>query len=657
MAELILAYDWAKTSIGEIHQWPQSLRTTLGTVLHSAFPMFLFWGDDLICFYNDAFRPSLGVDGKHPAIGRRGMEVWPEIWSFIGPLIDGVLKSGKAVWFEDQLVPFYRNGKVEEIYWTFSYSPAYGDKGEIIGVVVTCMETTKNVADRKKIIETEERGRLSVEAAELGTFDVNLITNEVIASDRFASIFGIPPSTHHHDYLQAIHPDDLSIRENAYSRAFENGTLEYEARVIWKDGSLHWVRVKGSVYYDDKNRKPVKLLGIVQDISTEKFFFERLEMEVKERTEELAQAHQSLLQGNKYLQRIINLFKEPLQVLQPVFENGNIIDFRYKITNDAYAAYATTTPEKLQGKRVGDVFPGYFSTSSFTNVVRTYLTGVAETWEIHYDVDGLDVYNEMSAAKMDDEVVVHFTDFTRLKNLELDLVHKVEELQRSNENLEEFAYAASHDLKEPIRKIQVFTGQLKSQLRDKLTEHDLQNFHKIEKASSRMANLIDDLLLYSHVSQLPHEMETIDLNEIVTRVSEDLELDIDEKGAVIHVTSLPTILGFRRQLQQLFQNLVSNALKYSKTGTPPEIHINSELMNSEGKQYHLISVRDNGIGFDPSYHEKIFHLFTRLHGNGEYSGSGVGLAIVKKIVENHQGTIHAESKPGDGSVFILQLPV
>src|ERR1043165_6424689 len=114
MGTLTRNHDWKNTPLGDPADWSQSLRTTVGLLLHSAFPMFLFWGKDLICFYNDAFRPSLGAEGKHPALGKQGREVWPEIWDFIGPLIQGVIESGKPVWFEDQLVPFHRNGRVEE---------------------------------------------------------------------------------------------------------------------------------------------------------------------------------------------------------------------------------------------------------------------------------------------------------------------------------------------------------------------------------------------------------------------------------------------------------------------------------------------------------------------------------------------------------------
>ena len=150
IGDLIFQYDWSRTCIGDMDQWPLSLKITLSNILHSAFPMFLFWGEDFLCFYNEAFRPSLGAEGKHPAIGKKAIVVWGEIWHIIGPLIQQVYVTRKPVWFEDRLVPFYRNGKVEDIYWTFSYSSAFGEEGKVMGVLVTCMETTKYVAVNKE---------------------------------------------------------------------------------------------------------------------------------------------------------------------------------------------------------------------------------------------------------------------------------------------------------------------------------------------------------------------------------------------------------------------------------------------------------------------------------------------------------------------------
>ncbi len=160
MGKLTREKDWRKTSLGEPSLWPQSLRTTLNIILNSKFPMFLFWGKDLICFYNDAYLPSLGKNGKHPSIlGMKAEEGWTEIWHIIKPWIDQVLKGGEAVWFENQLIPIYRNGQIEEVYWTFSYSPVNDETGSPSGVIVTCHETTHQVITLKSLVESEERFR------------------------------------------------------------------------------------------------------------------------------------------------------------------------------------------------------------------------------------------------------------------------------------------------------------------------------------------------------------------------------------------------------------------------------------------------------------------------------------------------------------------
>ena len=148
VGKLILDHDWSKTSIGSMENWPLSFRITLLNILHSKFPMFFFWGEEFLCFYNEAFKPSLGAEGKHPAIGKKAIVVWGEIWHIIGPLLQKVFVTGEAIMIEDALVPFYRNGKVEEIYWTFTYSPAFGEDDRISGVLVTCMETTKYVVKK-----------------------------------------------------------------------------------------------------------------------------------------------------------------------------------------------------------------------------------------------------------------------------------------------------------------------------------------------------------------------------------------------------------------------------------------------------------------------------------------------------------------------------
>ncbi len=257
---------------------------------------------------------------------------------------------------------------------------------------------------------------------------------------------------------------------------------------------------------------------------------------------------------------------------------------------------------------------------------------------------------------MDDAVILHFADFTKLKYLEFELLKKIAKPETSNQNLEAFAHAASHDLKEPVRKIRIFTDRLQMQLLDRLTEQDLTVFNKITNASHRMSGLIEDLLLYSKFSLVPLDKEPVDLNENINQVIEDLEVTIQETNATITVGDLPVVSGYKRQLHQMFQNLISNSLKYYNPEVPLRIHISSRPSNENGKKYHLIEVRDNGMGFEQQFAEKIFQLFTRLHGSSTHTGSGVGLSTVKKVIDNHKGSIKAESKPGNGASFKVFLP-
>lgn len=241
------------------------------------------------------------------------------------------------------------------------------------------------------------------------------------------------------------------------------------------------------------------------------------------------------------------------------------------------------------------------------------------------------------------------------------------ELKRSNQNLEEFAYAASHDMKEPIRKIHFFADRLKERLLDKMEEEDRRYFERLEAGTKRMATLIDDLLLYSHVNRGLASVEPVDLNQMLSFVLDDLELHIEQKGARVEAGPLPLVNGRPRQLQQLFENLIGNALKYSRADQPPVVRITSRLVDGSArgihatalnrdKKYHLIEISDNGIGFDPEDAERIFNVFTRLHGNSLYRGTGVGLSIAQKVVENHDGLIWAEGKLGTGATFFVLLP-
>lgn len=271
-------------------------------------------------------------------------------------------------------------------------------------------------------------------------------------------------------------------------------------------------------------------------------------------------------------------------------------------------------------------------------------------------------------------------DVTQLKQGEFELLAKSMQLERKNQELEQFAYIASHDLQEPLRKITTFSAMLQRGLSVPLEEKEQMYLDKIVHSAGRMQRLISDILNFSRLSDNTASFQDTNLAFVLREVLTDMELLISGSGAQVHADALMHIEGIPGQLRQLFQNLISNALKFRREGVPPEVSVTTRTLHGRDLGPVLqsfiiqnnpsitpevvaaiplaeIRVQDNGIGFDQAYADKIFHIFQRLHGRSEYEGTGIGLAICKRIVENHHGAIMAESHPGTGAVFTVILPL
>ncbi len=251
-------------------------------------------------------------------------------------------------------------------------------------------------------------------------------------------------------------------------------------------------------------------------------------------------------------------------------------------------------------------------------------------------------------------------DITERKSLERELRSYAQKLERSNRELQEFAFVASHDLREPLRKIQAFSTMLKKQ---DVSGEPGDLIERMQKATIRMQNLIDGLLDYSRVTSSEKPLRPVNLTEIVKETASDLEVRLRSTGGSVEVQTLPTIEADPSQMQQLFQNLINNALKFHRE-EKPIIRIYAQLLDqppigkeSDSGEWYQIFVEDNGIGFDEKDSERIFKLLERLHGRSQYEGAGIGLAVCRKIVERHGGSITATSKRGEGSTFIITLPV
>ena len=374
------------------------------------------------------------------------------------------------------------------------------------------------------------------------------------------------------------------------------------------------------------------------------------------------------LKSERQLSSILNSSLSSIMAFKAVRNaEGKITDFEWVLANRKTGDLFGLTPELLEGSRMMQQMPVLGSTGLFDKFVVTTETGLEFITEFERgQLNGKQIWYQVSAARLDDGFAVSFSDISDIKTFERDLRNKVQELERSNSELEQFAFIASHDMQEPLRKIRAFGDRLAEQSAEELGDKGLLYLQKIRSSATRMQVLINDILNYSRIGRLSEPFVSTDLNRVVTDLLQDFDLLIREKEALVTFNNLPIIEADAALIQQLFRNLLSNALKFTKPGTAPVITISCRkllqtsagpVLNREASgAFCEIIVTDNGIGFDQKYTDKIFTIFQRLHGRSEFEGTGIGLAICKKIAEYHQGSITALGTPGNGALFVLTLP-
>jgi light-regulated signal transduction histidine kinase (bacteriophytochrome) len=296
------------------------------------------------------------------------------------------------------------------------------------------------------------------------------------------------------------------------------------------------------------------------------------------------------------------------------------------------------------------------------------------TVEYRIDLDGVIKFLSLTAKPRETNVKAGIVilgtviDVTDQKMYETQLEQYTADLKRSNEDLEQFAYVASHDLQEPLRKIRAFGDRLSSRYKKQLDGQGEDYIMRMQSASSRMQILIEDLLAFSRVSRSSEVFKPLDMDIVMQEIFEDLDIQIKRERAQMKLDKLPSITGDKMQIKRLFQNLINNAIKFHKPNDLPIVEVTGKVVKAQGIKrelgvtlpdirYVMITVKDNGIGFDEKFSEKIFNIFQRLHGRAEYEGTGIGLAICRKIVSNHKGFIAARSKENIGSEFIVILPM
>ncbi|MGC3944077.1 MAG: PAS domain S-box protein [Chryseolinea sp.] len=578
-------------------------------------------------------------------------------------LLTRVYSTGEKAILPEEYVKINRRGREEEVIFKTVVEAVRESDGTITGVMILSEEITDEVLSRRRIEESEIRHKLAIEAASIGTFDWDISSNDFQVSSRVAAIFGFPggyPATHQ-ELINRIHPADQAVREKAHKDSVDNGSLMYEARVVWPDNTLHWVRLNGKLVFDDQ-QTPTRMYGTVLDITDQKNATERLEELVQQRSKILQQRNVELRNSEERYHRIVEEVQDYAIILldrDGIVLNWNKVAEQLKHFDEKDVLgkhFRLFSPEEDRKNKVPERL-----------LEQALQTGraVHEGWRLRKDGSRFWGSIVITALHDDKNNVTGFTKVTRdlseRRSAEEKMLEYTHELEAQNKELEQFAYVASHDLQEPLRKIRTFTELVQQNIDDrKLAE---KYFSKIQASAHRMSELIRSVLAYSKISKDNNLFGPVNLNEVMFNVVADFELMIEEKKAEVTYENLPTVMGIGVQLGQLFSNLVSNGLKFSSVQpvvritsrrlSPDEVSRNPELLLSN---YYEICVTDNGIGFEQQYAKKIFNMFQRLNRKEQYAGTGIGLALCKKIVETHHGTISATSTPGLGTSFYITLP-
>lgn len=752
MATLIRRYDWENSVLGNPDGWSLSLRTLLRMMLASRFPMLIFWGPDLITFYNDAFRPSLGNDGKHPtSLGQKGEQSWAESWPVIGPMIHSIMAGGDAVWFEDQKLPIYREGQMGYAYWTYSFSPLSDDTGAVNGILVTCTETTKAVESVEKlqdvnitlqqlvaqnlVLRREEQIAhqqvLTSQQQLLALFEESPVAIATLSKDgltfRMANSFycqlvgrtagdildkpllkALPELAGQgfdlllEEVLRTGVPYTASeaavnlIRQNRMETIYVD--LTYQPRLD-PDGSISGIFVVAV----DVTRQ-VRSRRVVESGETRKTFLLALSDRLRVLNDPDRIQYEAACLLGEYLQadrvgyaedqgngRDIVVTKNYVNNVSSLEGSYVYADYGETLLADFLAGHTVVrpdipadpslTPDEKEAHRLLELGAtinkpllreGNLAAVMFIHFTKPHRWSAEELALLEETAER--TWSAVERARVDMAIRQREEQY-RLLVRELDervqqrtdeLLQLNQDLKRSNENLQQFAYIASHDLQEPLRKIQSFGDVLKEQYQTSLGD-GIMYLDRMQQSAGRMSTLIKDLLNYSRISTGQELRELVSLPVILDTVLSDLELVIRDTGAVVRIDPLPAIRGDASQLRQLFQNLLTNALKFRVTDVAPVIYVRTEVISADvirepifptrpATFYYRIEVIDNGIGFDDRHANRIFQLFQRLHGRNEYSGTGIGLAICEKVVANHGGAITASSQLGHGAVFRIYLP-
>lgn len=597
----------------------------------------------------------------------------------------------------DQKTPFYiseyrircKDGTYK---WILDRGQALWDEdGNAVRMVGSHTDITERKLAEEQLHQSEERFQILARATTDVVWDWDLLTDQVWWNENVQILFGYPPEVSRNNtnwWYECIHPDDRQ-RIIADIHAVIDSKQQFwsnEYRFCRADGSYAYIFDRGYVVLD-RAGNPVRMIGAMMDISDRKRVQEELQRQnMRSRlfadiTLKIRQSlqiddilHTSVTEVQKLLRadRVLvfrlrpdgsgTVVKEAVLPGTPTILGRNIVDRCFQ--EDYVEKYRRGRISAIEDITQADIQPCHVEFLQELSVKANLVVPIImqdQLWGLliahhctqprHWDQWETELLRQLA-----DQIGIALA---QAKLLEQETRQR-QELSRSNEELQEFAFVASHDLQEPLRKIKTFGDRLKASCGDVLSEQGRDYLERMQNAARRMQTLIEDLLTLSRVTTRAQPFVAVDLLQVTQEVLSDLEISIQQTGATIEIGELPVIDADPLQMRQLLQNLIGNALKFHQKEIQPIVKIYSQLLydpeHVSGEQCQII-VEDNGIGFNEKYLDRIFNVFQRLHGRSEYDGTGIGLAICRKIVERHQGSITARSEPGQGAKFIVTLPI
>ncbi len=679
MGARMRAYDWDSHPLGNPADWPQSLQMNIRLLLNSGFPMFIWWSDGLYSFHNDAYIPALG--NKHPwALGERASVIWAEVWDQLGNIVDNIFISGSPFYTEGLFLMLERKGFREETYWTFSYSPAFNDAGEAEGIFCACYEVTgtiigqrrlkilKDISDAMAQPQTLEQACqtacniLQGNKEDIPFSLIYLLNGAGTAAELVGQAGTVPPALAPHTVelshagtegewpfsivLETKQPQtvDLVFEKDSVSQAAPGAVNPRQAIVlpVFMPGQEHVIGffvsgISPSLAYDADYGNFHKLLaGHMATAITIVQAREETARQQKNLSDMFQQAPVaiSILRGPYYIVDIANtgicelwgkkqeeVLGKPLLDALPEVRNQGIKELLDGVMNTGVPYVNNEMPIKL-------VHGGKLQTMYFSFVYHPQRN-------VQGDVTGVIVV----AIGIDEQVETR---------REIEAMNK--ELLATNADLDNFVYSASHDLRAPISNIEGLMEALVYHMPpETLASATVSRLIELIQGSiERFKRVVTDL---SEVTKIQREasedIALVKLPDVVNEVRLDFNSDIEASGAQIEtVFATSSAIRFStKNIRSIVYNLLSNALKYRHPERQPHIRIWTEVT----PKFVVLAMADNGLGFDMTVKEKIFSMFKRLHDHVE--GSGIGLYIVKRIIENAGGKIKVESKVGEGTTF------